>query len=92
MHIVAAAAGEAMAGGDPTPRPTDVRLITMTNRNLQDEIAAGRFRTDLYYRIAVTKVTLQSDAARPFAGPPNDAQICWSDIRFCTEPRCSKAW
>ena len=44
--------------GDSEPRHVNVRLIAMTNRNLRDEVAAGRFRQDLYYRIGVTTVRI----------------------------------
>jgi sigma-54 dependent transcriptional regulator, acetoin dehydrogenase operon transcriptional activator AcoR len=37
--------------GGITPRPIDVRIIAATHKNLQEEIAAGRFRADLYYRL-----------------------------------------
>ncbi|EWY37552.1 Fis family transcriptional regulator [Skermanella stibiiresistens SB22] len=44
--------------GDSEPRRVNVRLIAMTNRNLRDEVAAGRFRQDLFYRISVTTVRI----------------------------------
>lgn len=44
--------------GDTTPRPIDVRLIAMTNRNLRQEVAAGRFRADLFHRINVTSIEI----------------------------------
>jgi len=40
--------------GDNVPRRVSVRLLAMTNRNLRQEVAAGRFRRDLYHRLAVT--------------------------------------
>ncbi|RJQ77911.1 MAG: sigma-54-dependent Fis family transcriptional regulator [Desulfobacteraceae bacterium] len=43
--------------GSSTSIQTDTRVITATNRNLQEEIKAGRFREDLYYRINVVSVT-----------------------------------
>ncbi len=42
--------------GEGNPRRVNVRVIAMTNRDLRDEVAAGRFRRDLYYRISITTV------------------------------------
>ena len=44
-------------GGIKTTR-VDVRLVAATNRDLQAEIEAGRFRKDLYYRLAVVPISL----------------------------------
>jgi transcriptional regulator with GAF, ATPase, and Fis domain len=39
--------------GGATSLPADVRVVAATNRNLRDAIAEGRFRSDLFYRLAV---------------------------------------
>jgi transcriptional regulator with GAF, ATPase, and Fis domain len=51
-------------GGDKWLR-SRFRLICATNRSLPDEVAAGRFRADFYYRVAATTVTMPSLRQRP---------------------------
>jgi len=43
--------------GELRPRPIDIRVVAATNKLLDDEIKAGRFREDLYYRL--NEVTIQ---------------------------------
>jgi transcriptional regulator with GAF, ATPase, and Fis domain len=44
--------------GDSRPEPVDIRVVAATNRNLEDEVAGGRFREDLFYRLQVVTITL----------------------------------
>ena len=51
--------------GASTPEPIDVRVIACANRDLQGEVAAGRFRADLYYRLSVFPLNTKPLAERP---------------------------
>ncbi|KYF92527.1 sigma 54-interacting transcriptional regulator [Sorangium sp. So ce296] len=44
--------------GDSKPEKVDIRIVAATNRNLEDEIRAGNFREDLYYRLNVVNLWL----------------------------------
>lgn len=50
--------GEVLRVGTNKPIKVDVRILAATNRSLEKEIAQGRFREDLYYRISVFQITL----------------------------------
>ncbi len=50
--------GEVCRLGETTPRKVNFHLIAATHRDLRQEVAAGRFRMDLYYRIAVTSLRI----------------------------------
>ncbi|HVE56045.1 MAG TPA: sigma-54 dependent transcriptional regulator [Pyrinomonadaceae bacterium] len=44
--------------GSSRPTKVDARIVVATNRNLEDEVKAGRFREDLFYRLSVVVLTI----------------------------------
>ena len=56
---------ELLAIGAHTATRIDVRIVATANRDLAAEVAAGRFRADLYYRLAVFPLATTPLAARP---------------------------
>lgn len=55
---------EVLPVGAVRPEPVDVRVVACANRDLAAEVAAGRFRADLYWRLNVVPVQLQPLRAR----------------------------
>ena len=48
--------GEFERVGSSKTRSVDIRIIAATNRNLEEDVAAGKFREDLYYRLNVMPI------------------------------------
>ncbi len=57
--------GEFHRLGDEQPTRVDVRIVAATNSNLEADIASGRFRQDLYYRLNVLRIDVPPLRDRP---------------------------
>jgi DNA-binding NtrC family response regulator len=57
--------GELYPVGEETPVKVDVRILAATNRNLEAEVANGRFRADLFWRLNVIPVEMPNLKSRP---------------------------
>jgi len=66
---------EAIPVGGTEAIPVDVRVVAATNRDLEEDIKRGRFRTDLYYRLNVIAIHLP-----PLRDRRDDIQILWEEF------------
>ena len=73
--------------GSRQPIPVDVRVIVTTNRNLAQEVQAGRFREDVYYRLSVMPFTLP-----PLRDRPEDIQLLAEHFSHRSFQRNHRSW
>ena len=62
LRVIQVRVVEGVGGSDPVP--IDVRILSATNRDLREAIAEGKFREDLYFRLAVLTIRLPRLNAR----------------------------
>ncbi len=73
--------------GSRQPISVDVRVIVTTNRNLAQEVQAGRFREDVYYRLSVMPFTLP-----PLRDRPEDIQLLAEQFALRSFRRNRRPW
>jgi transcriptional regulator with GAF, ATPase, and Fis domain len=79
--------------GDDLTRQADVRIIGATNRDLKEEVAAGRFREDLYYRLHVFPIYVAALKERKEDIPllaRHFVELSVKGLR-CPQPRLTRA-
>jgi transcriptional regulator with GAF, ATPase, and Fis domain len=79
--------------GDTRTRAANVRIVAATNRNLQEEVQAGRFRQDLYYRLNVFPIKVVSLRERKEDIPllaSHFIEIAVAELK-CPRPRLTRA-
>ena len=70
--------GEYQRIGETQPRHSSARIVAATNRDLREEVRAGRFRSDLYHRLSVFAIQMP-----PLRELGNDHRLLLE--RFCTD-------
>jgi two-component system, NtrC family, response regulator HydG len=71
--------------GGTRPIKVDVRLVTATNKNLEDAVRAGTFRQDLYYRLNVVSITMP-----PLRDRGDDVQLLASYFCAVYSRKCKR--
>jgi transcriptional regulator with GAF, ATPase, and Fis domain len=78
--------GELMRLGELQPRTTDLRLVAATNRDLEREVLAGRFRRDLFFRLGAARLELL-----PLRDRPRDLALLSATLLVDTCARLGRA-